>query len=130
MHVDYQDLLRMKKELKPFHKYNLFHRMLERTKGDILIVFNNYSGNYEVHSIKSQLKTADSQNAVFHSSELLNAFLIKDYLSRRVEKFGVDIESEHMKLNTLYDRHDEKTYTSRAMDVGRKSVERSLGRKI
>lgn len=128
--MDYKTILRMKRFLKPFHKHNLFNRMLEATNGDILVVFNNYTGNYEVHSVRSHMLTADSQNAVFRQAEMLNGYLITDFMSRRLQKFSIDIQSEHMKLNALYDKHGDKTHTDVSLDIAIKSVERALGRKV
>jgi hypothetical protein len=128
--MDYKKLLNMKRELKPFHKFNLFNRILKKTNGDILVVFNNFSGMYEVHSVRSQMLTDDSKNAAFRTDEYLNGYLLHDIGARNIKKFGVDIESEHMRINAIYDKHEEQTHTERSLDAGVKSVERVLGRKI
>jgi hypothetical protein len=128
--MHYTDILRMKRELKPFHKFNLFNRLLEASNNNLLIVFNNFKNAYEIHSVRSHQMSDDSQNALFRRDEWMNGFIIHELMANTLRKFAIDIQSERMRIDTIYNNLEDSNLTESITEAGLKSIERAWGRKI
>ena len=123
-----QEFLRNNKHLKPVHLYNLYNRFLEATNSNILIVFNIYKDRYEMHSIKSWLLNGESINIVIEE-DMLNGWLLHDYLANNIQKFGMEVASDRELSNALIASAEDRgleLLTTRAL----KTIETMVGREI
>lgn len=123
-----QEFLRNNTHLKPVHLYNLYNRFLEATDSNILIVFNIYKDRYEMHSIKSWLLNGESINIVIEE-DMLNGWLLHDYLANNIQKFGMEVASDRELSNALIASTEDRgleLLTTRAL----KTIETMVGREI
>lgn len=123
-----EEFLRANPYLKPVNLYNLFDRFLECSNNTMLFVFNVFKKQYELHSIKSWKFTGESLNAVIED-ELINGWILIDYLANNVTKFGQEVSSERDMTNAYIESGDSKgleLLTSRAL----KTIETMVGREI
>ncbi len=123
-----QEFLRNNKHLKPVHLYNLYNRFLEATNSNILILFNIYKDRYEMHSIKSWLLNGESINIVIEE-DMLNGWLLHDYLANNIQKFGMEVASDRELSNALIASAEDRgleLLTTRAL----KTIETMVGREI
>ena len=114
--------------LKPVHINNLFRRFQLLTHGNILIVYNNARDEYEMHSLKAFKLNGESLVVVLEE-DMLNGWLVNDYLANNIEKFGLEIQSERSLTNEILDKYENKgldLLTNRTL----KTIETIEGREI
>lgn len=123
-----EEFLRVNPYLKPVNLYNLFNRFLECSNNTMVFVFNIFKKQYELHSIKSWRLNGESLNAVIED-ELINGWIIIDYLANNITKFGQEVASEREVANSYIELQDGKgleLLTTRAL----KTIETMVGREI
>lgn len=114
--------------LKPVHIHNLFKRFQEITGGNVLVVYNNARDEYEMHSLKAFQLNGESLLVVLEE-DMLNGWLVNDYLANNIEKFGLEVQSERLLANEYLDRYENKgldLLNKRTL----KTVETIVGREI
>ena len=123
-----QEFLRINPHLKPIHCNNLFERFLKISNNIILIVFNIHKDQYELHSLRSWKLNRESLNAVLEE-DMLNGWLVNDYLANNNLKFSTEVSSDRALTNAYIDSSDGKgleLLTTRAL----KTIETMVGREI
>ncbi|MBP5446131.1 MAG: hypothetical protein J6Y28_08175 [Acholeplasmatales bacterium] len=114
--------------LKPVHIHNLFERFLEITGNKVLVVYNNARDTYEMHSLKAFQLNGESLLVVLEE-DMLNGWLVNDYLANNIEKFGLEVQSERLLANEVLDKYEDRGFdllTKRTL----KTVETIIGREI
>ena len=123
-----QEFLRNNPNLKPVNLYNLYDRFLEKSNNNLLLLFNIHKDQYELHSINSWRLNGESLNVVLEE-DMLNGWVLIDYLANDMRKFGMEIASDRELSNTLIESTEDRgleLLTSRAL----KTVETMVGREI
>lgn len=123
-----QEFLRSNPNLKPVNLYNLYDRFLEKTNNNLLLLFNIHKDQYELHSINSWRLNSESLNVVLEE-DMLNGWVLIDYLANDMRKFGMEIASDRELSNALIESTEDRgleLLTSRAL----KTVETMVGREI
>lgn len=123
-----QEFLRNHTFLKPVHTYNLYERFLEATDNNILILFNIYKDQFEMHSLRSWRLNGESLNVVFEE-DMLNGWLLNDYLANNNIKFGLEVAGDRELSNTMLESTENRgleLLTTRAL----KTIETMVGREI
>jgi hypothetical protein len=123
-----QEFLRNHPFLKPVHMYNLYDRFLKETDNNILILFNIYKDQYEMHSLRSWKLNGESLNVVLEE-DMINGWLLNDYLANNIQKFGLEVAGDRELSNTLMESTSDKgleLLTTRAL----KTIETMVGREI
>ena len=116
------------KHLKPVYLYDLYDRLLEASRGTLLLLHNSLRDTYELHSLKSFAIDGNSINAVV-TEDMLTGWLVHDYLANNLNKFSQEVEADRQFNNEVLDNHDTdglKLLSERAL----KTVETVLGREI
>jgi len=114
--------------LKPVHIHNLFERFVKITDGKVLVVYNNARDTYEMHSLKAFQLNGESLLVVLEE-DMLNGWLVNDYLANNIEKFGLEVQSERLLANEVLDKYEDRGFdllTKRTL----KTVETIIGREI
>ena len=120
--------LRTHPYLKPVNICNLYERLLEVSDNTMHLVYNVFRDTYEIHSSKSFKYNGESLNAVI-AEDMLNGWLITDFLANNVKKFGIEIESERFLHNKTMEDYEDKgldLLTTRTL----KTIETMVGREI
>lgn len=125
--MDYKAVLRHQPWLKLVNKHNISFRFLEYTNGDTFIVYNNLTGNYELHSVRSYMLTDSSCNGVLEPQQV-NGFAFEQFRESELRKFMLDIISNNEHLNNLYDKHEESRQSN--LDRSLKQIELTLGTRV
>lgn len=114
--------------LKPSNICNLYDRFIERSNGTMLFVFNIYRNRYELHSLKSFELSDESLNVVVEE-DMLNGWILTDYLANNINKFGMEVASDRELHNQSIDLVSDKgleLLTTRTL----KTIETMVGREI
>ena len=114
--------------LKPVNIFNLYERLLKASNNTMLLLFNIYRDQYELHSISSFELNGESLNAVLEE-DMLNGWLVHDYLANNIKKFGIEVESERALTNDLIDSTQDRgleLLTNRTL----RTLETIVGREI
>lgn len=114
--------------LKPVNILNLYERLLKASDNTMLLLFNIYKDQYELHSISSFELNGESLNAVLEE-DMLNGWLVHDYLANNIKKFGIEVESERALTNDLIDSTQDRgleLLTNRTL----RTLETIVGREI
>lgn len=114
--------------LKPVNILNLYERLLKASNNTMLLLFNIYKDQYELHSISSFELNGESLNAVLEE-DMLNGWLVHDYLANNIKKFGIEVESERALTNDLIDSTQDRgleLLTNRTL----RTLETIVGREI
>lgn len=120
--------LRNNPHLKPVHIYNLYDRFLEASDNSMLFLFNIKRDTYELHSIKSFRLNQESLNVVVEE-DMLNAWVLNDYLANNNNKFVTEVSSDRDLSNSFMELNEDKgleLLTTRAL----KTIETMVGREI
>lgn len=120
--------LRTHPYLKPVNINNLFERLLQASNNTMLCLYNKKRDTYELHSIKSFNLNGESLNAVLED-DMLNGWLVLDYLANNLNKFGKEVEADRVLTNETLEHYDTKGLehlTNRAL----KTIEKIVGREI
>lgn len=123
-----QEFLRNHPFLKPVNLYNLYDRFLEKSKNTMLLLFNIHKDQYELHSLNSWRLNGESLNAVLEE-DMLNGWVLNDYLANNINKFGLEVSSDRELTNTLMESSEDKgleLLTTRTL----KTIETMIGREI
>lgn len=123
-----QEFLRNNQHLKPVNIYNLYNRFLKISKNNMMLLFNIYKDQYELHSINSWRLNGESLNVVLEE-DMINGWVLNDYLANNIKKFGLEVASDRELSNTLIDSSGDKgleLLTTRAL----KTIETMVGREI
>lgn len=123
-----EEFLRNHQHLKPVNLYNLYDRFLKSSNGVMLLLFNVFKDQYELHSIKSYRLNGESLNAVLEE-DMLNGWIINDYLANNNTKFVQEVASDRELTNSYIESNEDKgleLLTTRAL----KTVETMVGREI
>ena len=123
-----QEFLRIHPHLKPVNLYNLYDRFLKISKNNMMMLFNIYKDQYELHSIRSWRLNGESLNVVLEE-DMLNGWVLNDYLANNIQKFGLEVASDRELSNTLIESAGDRgleLLTTRAL----KTVETMVGREI
>ena len=123
-----QDFLRAFPYLKPVHINNLYDRLLHASDGTLMLLYNLRRDTFELHSLKSFRMTGDSLNAVVED-DMLNGWLVTDYLANNNNKFALEMESDRQITNDTLEANDGRgleLLTTRAL----KTIETMVGREI
>lgn len=126
--MTYKDCIRTKPWLRVCNINNICVRMLEATKGNAFVVFNNIQQNYELHTVEAYRLSGDSYNATL-PLEVLNNFLIVDYKATNFAQHLDDILSERNKEETFRNNWNNK---KREADISEelKHITNVLGTKV
>lgn len=125
--MDYKAVLRHQPWLEFANKHNISFRFLTYTNGDMFIAYNKIKHNYELHSVRSYLLTDSSCNAVLEESQV-NGFALEQFRESELKKFLLEIESTNLKLNALYDNHENSRSPYLTQQL--KQIELTLGTKV
>lgn len=120
--------LRNNPHLKPVHIYNLYDRFLKASDNSMLFLFNIKRDTYELHSIKSFRLNQESLNVVVEE-DMLNAWVLNDYLANNNNKFVSEVSSDRDLSNSFMELNEDKgleLLTTRAL----KTIETMVGREI
>ena len=123
-----QEFLRINPHLKPVNLYNLYDRFLKKSKNNMMLLFNIYKDQYELHSINSWRLNGESLNIVLEE-DMLNGWVLNDYLANNIQKFGLEVASDRELSNTLIESTGDRgleLLTTRAL----KTIETMVGREI
>lgn len=123
-----QEFLRNHPHLRPVNLYNLYDRFLEKSDNNMLLLFNIYKDQYELHSIRSWKLNGESLNVVLEE-DMLNGWVLHDYLANDIRKFGLEVASDRELSNTLIESTGDRgleLLTTRAL----KTIETMVGREI
>jgi hypothetical protein len=93
-----------------------------------MLLFNIYKDQYELHSIRSWRLNGESLNVVLEE-DMLNGWVLNDYLANNIQKFGLEVASDRELSNTLIESAGDRgleLLTTRAL----KTVETMVGREI
>lgn len=123
-----QEFLRSNPHLKPVNLYNLYDRFLKKSKNNMMLLFNIHKDQYELHSINSWRLNGESLNVVLEE-DMLNGWVLNDYLANNIQKFSLEVASDRELSNTLIESAGDRgleLLTTRAL----KTVETMVGREI
>lgn len=123
-----QEFLRSNPHLKPVNLYNLYDRFLKKSKNNMMLLFNIHKDQYELHSINSWRLNGESLNVVLED-DMLNGWVLNDYLANNIQKFSLEVASDRELSNTLIESAGDRgleLLTTRAL----KTVETMVGREI
>lgn len=123
-----KNFLRTHPHLKPVNILNLYERLLQASNNTLLLLFNIHRDTYELHSITSFGLNGESLNAVVEE-DMLNGWLVHDYLANNIKKFGIEVESERALTNDLIDSTQDRgleLLTNRTL----RTLETIVGREI
>jgi len=124
--MNYKQILRYKPWLKPINILNLNERLLEKTKGNVFIVYNTIQHTYELHTIEAYNLSGDSYNTSL-DKECVNGFIYYDYRANDYKLFKDEVASDRMRKEIAYDKREQ---TRHNLDDILKVVERTLGTKV
>ena len=124
--MNYKSILKYKPWLKPVNTLNLCERLLEKTKGNVFIVYNTIQHTYELHTIEAYNLSGDSYNTSL-DKECVNGFIYYDYRANDYKLFKDEVASDRMRKELAYDKREK---TRHNLDDILKVVERTLGTKI
>jgi hypothetical protein len=124
--MNYKSILRYKPWLKPVNTLNLCERLLEKTKGNVFIVYNTIQHTYELHTIEAYNLSGDSYNTSL-DKECVNGFIYYDYRANDYKLFRDEVASDRMRKEIAYDKREQ---TRHNLDDILKVVERTLGTKV
>lgn len=123
-----QEFLRSNPHLKPVNLYNLYDRFLKKSKNNMMLLFNIHKDQYELHSINSWRLNGESLNVVLEE-DMLNGWVLNDYLANNIQKFSLEVASDRELSNTLIESAGDRgleLLTTRAL----KTIETMVGREI
>lgn len=124
--MNYKQILRYKPWLKPVNTLNLCERLLEKTKGNVFIVYNTIHHTYELHTIEAYNLSGDSYNTSI-DIECVNGFIYYDYRANDYKLFKDEVQSDRMRKELAYDKREQ---TRHNLNDIIKVVERTLGTKL
>lgn len=125
--MTYKNILKYQPWLRFVNINNISTRLLNYSKGDIFIVYNTLTENYELHSISAFKLTGYSQNCVVEK-DLLNDWLYKDFRASELKKFMLDIQSNRELKEYYYNDFEQKRPERLREQL--KLLERVVGTKI
>lgn len=124
--MNYKQILRYKPWLKPVNVLNLCERLLERTNGNVFIVYNTIHNSYELHTLEAYKLSGDSYNTSL-DIECVNGFIYYDYRANDYKLFKDEVASDRMRKELAYEKREK---TRHNLDDIMKVVERTLGTKL
>lgn len=124
--MNYKQILRYKPWLKPVNVLNLCERLLERTNGNVFIVYNTIHNSYELHTLEAYKLSGDSYNTSL-DKECVNGFIYYDYRANDYKLFRDEVYSDRKRKELAYERREQ---TRHNLDDMMKVVERTLGTKL
>lgn len=120
--------LRHQPWLKPVNLFNIHNRIQEETHGDMVVVFNMLTGNYEIHSEYSYDGNLQSSNGMI-PDEYLNGYLIKDIRATNLRANEELFREQRREQEHMWDQHEEFVQKYNVSSKLR-AVERGLGRRL
>lgn len=125
--MDYKAVLRCQPWIRLVNKHGISFRFLQYTKGDMFIGYNNLTGDYEIHSVRSYQLTGSSCNGVLEENQV-NGFAYYQFRESELKKFLLDITSQIERTNHLYDsREDQRDII---LKNSLTQIERTLGTRV
>ena len=124
--MNYRQILRCKPWLKPVNILNLNKRLLDKTNGNVFIVYNSIHQSYELHTIEAYQLSGDSYNTTL-DKECINGFIYYDYRANDYKLFRDEVASDRMRKELAYDKREK---TRHNLNDIIKVVERTLGTKL
>jgi hypothetical protein len=124
--MDYKQILQYKPWLKPVNVLNLCERLLERTNGNVFIVYNTIHNSYELHTLEAYKLSGDSYNTSL-DKECVNGFIYYDYRANDYKLFRDEVYSDRKRKELSYEKREQ---TRHNLDDMMKVVERTLGTKL
>ena len=127
--MDYKDIIRIKPWLRLVNTASISKRLLDSTNNNAFIVYNMFTGNYELHTVQAEQMSGDSYNANI-PQEVLNQWIIEDYNSTDFEKYVDDAMSDKQVSEFL--NSDEQENKRRQLELGYQleTIERVFGTKL
>lgn len=127
--MDHKEILRRKPWLKLENGSDISSRLLSATNGNAFIVWNEIQGNYELHTVQAEMMSGDSYNATV-PKEVLNQWIVDDYLSTDFEKYVDDFVGAKMVSEMLHDDSHQEAQRIAMLNREMETVERVMGTKI
>jgi hypothetical protein len=124
--MNYKSILKYKPWLKPVNTLNLCERLLEKTKGNVFIVYNTIQHTYELHTIEAYNLSGDSYNTSL-DKECVNGFIYYDYRANDYRLYKDEVASDRMRKELAYEKREQSRYN---LDDILKVVERTIGTKV
>lgn len=124
--MNYKQILRYKPWLKPVNIFNINQRLLEKTKGNVFIVYNTIQHTYELHTVEAYNLSGDSYNTSL-DKECINGFIYYDYRANDYKLFRDEVASDRMRKELAYEKREK---TRHNLNDILKVVERTLGTKL
>lgn len=127
--MTYKDILRAKPWLTICHIGNVSARLLQSTRGNAFIVWNNIQQEYQLHTVSSELLSGDSTNANI-PIDVLNEWIISDYNMNDFDKYVDDIMSSRQLSEHIREAYNSNEHRECELNQQIKVVERALGTKL
>jgi adenosyl cobinamide kinase/adenosyl cobinamide phosphate guanylyltransferase len=127
--MDHKEILRRKPWLKLENGSDISSRLLKATNGNAFIVWDCIQANYELHTVQAELLSGDSYNATV-PKEVINQWLIDDYLSNDFEKYVDDFVGAKMVAEMINDESHQEARRIGLLNQEMETVERVMGTKI
>ena len=124
--MNYKSILKYKPWLKPVNTLYLCERLLEKTKGNVFIVYNTIQHTYELHTIEAYNLSGDSYNTSL-DKECVNGFIYYDYRANDYRLYKDEVASDRMRKELAYEKREQSRYN---LDDILKVVERTIGTKV
>ena len=124
--MNYKQILKYKPWLKPVNILNINQRLIDKTKGNVFIVYNTIHQTYELHTMEAYNLSGDSYNTSL-DIECVNGFIYYDYRANDYKLFRDEVASDRMRKELAYEKREK---TRHNLDDILKVVERTLGTKL
>ena len=124
--MNYKQILKYKPWLKPVNILNINQRLIDKTEGNVFIVYNTIQHTYELHTVEAYNLSGDSYNTSL-DKECINGFIYYDYRANDYKLFRDEVASDRMRKELAYEKREK---TRHNLDDILKVVERTLGTKL
>lgn len=124
--MNYKQILKYKPWLKPVNILNINQRLIDKTEGNVFIVYNTIHQTYELHTMEAYNLSGDSYNTSL-DIECVNGFIYYDYRANDYKLFRDEVASDRMRKELAYEKREK---TRHNLDDILKVVERTLGTKL
>lgn len=121
------DVVRLQPWLRYYNARNISDRLLACSSGNLFVCYNTIADRYEIHSTVSFKLFASSMEFVIEK-EFLNDWLIRDFKSTNLKKFGIEEASRREYTHYLYDKQEDRNFKLLGESI--KKIEKTLGREI
>lgn len=124
--MTHYDCIKGKPWLKLVNRNKITDRLLEATKGNAFVVWNNIQQTYELHTIEAYRLSGDSYNTSI-PIDILNSFIIWDY---KINDFAKNLD-EFISEKMMHEHRKERMVSREQLLTEQlKSIGRVLGTSI